>query len=283
MTRTDRRALVDWDRPIISIKVQAKLLSLNRSGLYYSPVGPSDEEVNIKRAIDRLHYDHPSWGSRKIAAMLKSQGYRANRKRVQHYMREMAITVVYPGPNLSKRNQQHHVYPYLLRDLSTDHVGQVYATDITYIPLKRGWMYLTAVIDWYSRYIVSWELSDSLHTDFVIQAANRAFAVRMPEIMNSDQGCQQYTCQSYIDMMKDRGVRISMDGRGRALDNVVIERFWRTLKRDEVYLNEYATPREAREAIARYIKVYNSVRPHQSLGNRTPAEVFYGSAEMLCA
>ncbi len=266
----------------MSIKVQAELLSLNRTGLYYRPVGPSDEEVEIKRAIDQLHYDHPSWGSRKIAALLKSQEYRVNRKRIQRYMREMAITVVYPGPNLSKRNQQHHVYPYLLRDLSIDHVGQVYSTDITYIPLKRGWMYLTAVMDWYSRYIVSWELSDSLHTDFVIRAVDRALAVKSPEIMNSDQGCQ-YTCHAYTDMLKGRGVRISMDGRGRALDNVVIERFWRTLKRDEVYMNEYATPREAREAIAGYIEVYNTFRPHQSLGNRTPAEVFYGSAKVLCA
>lgn len=274
--------MIDWEQSDLSIKTQADLLSINRTGLYYRPVGPSQEEVEIKHEIDRIHTDYPSWGSRTIAKILKRKVYRANRKRIQHYMRDMGITVVYPGPNLSKRNQQHHVYPYLLRNLEPDHCGHVYSVDITYIPLKGSWMYLVAVMDWYSRYIVSWELSDSLRTKFVIKAVNRALSIKLPEIMNSDQG-SQFTCKPYVETLKTHNVKISMDGRGRALDNVVIERFWRTLKRDEVYLKEYASPREARESIGKYIDVYNNIRPHQSLDGRTPAEVFFGSVDRMCA
>ncbi len=278
LTRSERSSLIDWETKEVSIKAKASLLSLNRTSLYYKPKGPSAEEIEIKHRIDRLHLDHPSFGSRKITACLRRMGHVANRKRIRRYMREMGITAVYPGPNLSRRNQQHKVYPYLLRNLTPDHPDHVWGIDITYIALRRGWMYLVAVVDWYSRYIVDWELSDSLHTGFVATALSRAFSGARPEILNSDQGCQ-FTSQDYIDLLKGNGVKISMDGRGRALDNAITERFWRTLKVEEVYLKEYTTPRQARQEIARFIDLYNHWRPHQSLGYSTPAEFYYEAAQ----
>ncbi len=277
LTRNERSSLVDWETKEVSIKTQASLLSLNRTSLYYEPKDPSDEEVDIKHRIDRLHLDYPSFGSRKITACLRRMGYVVNRKRIRRYMRQMGVTAVYPGPNLSKRNQQHKVYPYLLRNLTPAHPDHVWGIDITYIALRGSWMYLVAIVDWYSRYIVDWELSDSLHTDFVATVVSRALRGSRPEILNSDQGCQ-FTSQDYIDLLKRNGVKISMDGRGRALDNAITERFWRTLKVGEVYLKEYATPRQARQEIARFIDLYNNWRPHQSLSYSTPAEFYYGAA-----
>jgi len=281
LTRTERSALVDWETKELTIKAQARLLSLNRSSLYYKPTGPSTQELEIKHRIDRLHLDHPAFGSRKLTACLRRMGYLVNRKRVQRYLREMGITAIYPGPNLSKRNQQHKVYPYLLRNVTPAHPNHVWGIDITYIPLQRGWLYLVAIVDWYSRYIVEWELSDSLHTDFVLKTVTRAFQQSRPVIFNSDQGCQ-FTSQDYLDLLKQNGVRISMDGKGRALDNAITERFWRTLKIEEVYLKEYATPRQARLEIAQFIESYNNWRPHQALDYQTPAEVYHKEALGTC-
>lgn len=276
MSRDERLQLIDWDRRDLSLATQAELLGLNRSGLYYKPKPPSEEGLALKRAIDEIYTEHPYYGSRRITAALRRQGFVVNRKAVQRHMREMRLEAVYPGPNLSRRSQQHRVYPYLLRGMVITAPNQVWGTDITYIRLARGWLYLVALLDWHSRYVVSWKLSDSLDVQFVLSAVQDGFAKARPEILNSDQG-SQFTSPAYIRLVEGAGVRISMDGRGRAIDNVFTERLWRTLKYEEVYLKDYTSPREARESIATYFDFYNNRRLHQSLDYCTPAEVYYGS------
>ena len=228
----------------------------------------------IKHRIDEIYTDHPYYGSRRITAQLRRDGHMVNRKAVVRHMREMGISGICPGPNLSKRNQEHQVYPYLLRGVPIIHVNQVWGIDITYIRLIKGWMYLVAIIDLYSRYVVSWQLDQTLEIPFVLEAVRRALQVATPVIMNSDQG-SHFTSPQYIEVLKDANVQISMDGKGRATDNIFIERLWRSLKYEEVYLHEYATPRDAREGIAGYLQFYNEKRLHQSLNYRTPAERFY--------
>lgn len=264
---------MERDHPELSLKVQAELLGLNRSGLYYRSRRPNDRELAIKRLIDEVYTAHPSFGSRRITAWLRRDGWRINRKAIQRHMQEMGLAGIHPGPNLSKRNLQHKVYPYLLRDLKIEHPNQVWGVDITYIRLAHGWMYLVAVVDWYSRFVVSWKLEQGLGIEFVLRAMRRALAQATPEICNSDQG-SHFTSDQYLELLKAAKVRISMDGRGRALDNVFTERFWRTLKYEEVYLHEYANPREARRQIAEFIDFYNWERPHQALDYKTPAEVY---------
>jgi len=227
---------------------QASLLSLNRTGLYYKPVEPSPEEVDVKHRIDEIYTEHPYYGSRRITAQLRRDGYMVNRKAVVRHMREMGISGICPGPNLSKRNQEHQVYPYLLRGVPVIHANQVWGIDITYIRLTKGWMYLVAIMDWYSRYVISWELDQTLEIPFVLEAVRRALQVATPLIMNSDQG-SHFTSPQYLDILKAANVRISMDGKGRATDNIFTERLWRSLKYEEVYLREYRTPREARDGI----------------------------------
>jgi putative transposase len=253
---------------------QASLLSLNRTGLYYKPVEPSPEEVAVKHRIDEIYTEHPYYGSRRITAQLRRDGYMVNRKAVVRHMREMGISGICPGPNLSKRNQEHQVYPYLLRGVPVIHANQVWGIDITYIRLTKGWMYLVAIMDWYSRYVISWELDQTLEIPFVLEAVRRALQVATPLIMNSDQG-SHFTSPQYLDILKAANVRISMDGKGRATDNIFTERLWRSLKYEEVYLREYRTPREARDGIRKYLEFYNERRLHQSLDYRTPAECYY--------
>ena len=271
--------MIDWeppqdpDMPELPIVQQSELLTLNRTSLYYKPVEPSEEELQLRHRMDEIYTDRPVSGSRYITAMLRREGWIINRKRVSRCMREMGIAGVCPGPNLSKRNQQHKVYPYLLRNLTIDRPNQVFGVDITYIRLKRGWLYLVAVIDWYSRYIVSWRLDQTLDMEFVLEATKEALETATPEIMNSDQG-SHFTSPRYTELLKDAGVQISMDGKNRALDNIFTERFWRTIKYEEVYTKEYASPREARINIGRFIKKYNHERPHQSLRYHTPAEIY---------
>lgn len=197
-----------------------------------------------------------------------------SRPTVQRYMREMAIQGISPGPNLSKRNLQHQIYPYLLRGLAIERVNQVWGIDITYIRLQAGWMYLVAILDWFSRYVVSWELDYSLEMPFVLKAVDRALEQASPEIWNSDQG-SHFTSPQYLDRLLAAEVRISMDGKGRALDNILTERLWRTVKYEEVYLKDYASPREARQGLTQYLTFYNQERPHQSLDDCTPAEVYF--------
>ncbi len=233
------------------------------------------EELAIKHRIDEIYTAYPFYGSRRITAQLRREGFVVNRKTVQRHMREMGIAGICPGPNLSRRNAEHRVFPYLLRGLAIEAPNQVWGVDITYIRLQRGWLYLVAVMDWYSRYVVSWELDQSLEVDFVLTAVRRGLERARPEIVNSDQG-SQFTSPAYIELLQAAEVRISMDGKGRATDNIFTERLWRSLKYEEVYLKEYQTPREAREGIASYLNFYNTTRVHQALGYRTPAEVYLG-------
>lgn len=268
-------AMVERENTTVPLRTQARILTLNRSSLYYKPAEPSEEEVRLKHRIDRLYTDHPVYGSRRITQELRFEGWDVNRKRVQRCMREMSLAGICPGPNLSKRNLRHKVYPYLLRNVTPSRPNHVWGIDITYIRLKRGWLYLVAVIDWYSRYIVSWQLSQTLEMPFVLDAVKSALRQATPEIMNSDQG-SHFTSDQYTELLKDAGVRISMDGKNRALDNIITERFWRTLKYEEVYLNEYDGPKDARHRIGQFIQHYNFTRRHQSLGYVRPAEVYFG-------
>jgi putative transposase len=260
----------------LSLVVQAELLGVSRASLYYKAVEPSAEEVRIKHRIDELYTQYPFYGSRRIAVCLQREGLLVNRKAVQRHMRDMGIAAIYPGPNLSKRELAHRTYPYLLRGVTATAPDHVWGIDITYIRLVAGWLYLVAVLDWYSRYVVSWELSDSLEIEFVLSAVGRALAVARPEIWNSDQG-SHFTSPQYIERLTAAEVRISMDGKGRALDNIFTERFWRSVKYEEVYLHDYTTPRTARQGLTRYMEFYNHERPHQALNYRTPAELYGGA------
>jgi putative transposase len=265
---------VDWENRALPVNAQAELLSLNRSGLYYQPVPPSAQEVALKHRIDEIYTAHCYYGSRRIAAQLHREGQPVNQKTVARYMHEMGLSAVYPGPNLSKRAQQAAIFPYLLANVTANSSNHIWGLDITYIRLRGGWMYLVAVLDWYSRYVVSWELDQTMQIAFVIEAVQRALSQARPQIWNSDQG-SQFTSPQYTQLLLSHDVRISMDGKGRALDNIFTERLWRTIKQEEVYLNDYATPREARQGLSTYLRFYNEERIHQSLDYRTPAEVYF--------
>ncbi len=268
--------MIEPATPKVPLTLQTELLGLNRTSLYYRPAPPPPEEVTIKHAIDRIYTDNPAYGSRRIAVLLK-QAYQlvVNRKAVQRHMREMGIAGISPGPNLSQRHPGHRSYPYLLRGVTAAYPNHVWSIDITSIPLVAGWMYLVAVLDLYSRYIVSWALDDTLELPFVLDAVTRALASAQPQIWNSDQG-SHFTSPQYTQLLLDAGVQLSMDGKGRALDNIFIERLWRTVKYEEVYLREYGAPREARYWLSRYLTHYNEKRPHSSLDYQTPAAVYYG-------
>lgn len=265
--------MIERDRDELSVRQQAKLLGLNRSSLYYQPAAVSERELMIKHRIDELYTRYPFYGSRRITAELR-QEMRINRKTVQRYMAEMGLVALYPGPNLSQRNPTHAVYPYLLRGLTASYSNHVWGIDITYIRLRRSWMYLVAILDWYSRYVVSWELAQSLELEFVLLAVDHALAQARPVICNSDQG-SHFTSSEYLDRLKAAQVQISMDGRGRALDNVFTERLWRTIKYEEVYIHEYETPRQVRQGLAHYLTFYNHQRPHSALHYQPPAAVYF--------
>ncbi len=256
--------------------MQAELLGLSRASLYYKRVPPAAQEIAIKHRIDELYTAHPFYGSRRLTVCLQREGRHINRKAVQRYMREMGIVAIYPSPNLSQRELAHRVHPYLLRGVRATRRDHIWGIDITYIRLIAGWLYLVAVLDWYSRYVVSWELSDSLEIEFVLTTVERALLHATPQIWNSDQG-SHFTSPQYIERLQAAQVQISMDGKGRALDNIFTERLWRTIKYEEVYLHEYTTPRMARQGLTRYLEFYNQERPHQALNYRTPAEL-YGRA-----
>jgi putative transposase len=284
LSSAERRVLVDPDLPgkgQIPLTVQADLLSVSRSSLYYRPRQPAAEEVALKHRIDAIYTQYPFYGSRRITAQLRREGKEVNRKAVQRRMREMGIARICPRPNLSRRVPGERVYPYLLRDLKCTHPNQVWGIDVTYIPLQAGWMYLVAVLDWYSRYVVTWEVSDTLHLPFVLSATRRALGQARPVIWNSDQG-SHFTSQEYRVLLQRAGVQISMDGKGRALDNVFVERLWRSVKYEEVYPNDYGSPREARASLSRYFAFYNHERPHQALNYQTPAEVYFKFAPDRC-
>ena len=262
--------------PILPISVQADLLGLNRSGLYYKPVPPSEEDLHIKLLIDKIYTRFPTYGYRRICWYLNEKEHLLiNHKAVLQHMREMGIQAIYPRQNTSRPEPANKVYPYLLKGLKIDHPDHVWSIDITYIPIKNDWLYLVAIIDWYSRYVLDWQLSDTMEIDFVLDTSHKALEISTPEIMNSDQG-SHFTSPKYTQIFLDAGARISMDHRGRAYDNIFIERLWRTVKYEDVYPNAYETPREARIGINRFMKYYNHERPHSRLQYRTPEEVYRG-------
>jgi putative transposase len=255
---------------------QCELLALNRSTLYYVPAKVSAEETALMKAIDRIFTKWPFYGSRRIAFELRQLGHKVNRKRVQRLMRIMGLQALVPGPHTSKPHPDHKVYPYLLRRLDIDRPNQVWAADITYIPLENGWGYLIAIIDWYSRAVLSWRLSNTMTVDFCVDTLTDALRRHgKPEIFNSDQGAQ-FTSPEFTGVLQNAGVAISMDGKGRATDNIFVERLWRSLKYEDVYIRDYATLAQAQEGIANWIHFYNQTRPHSALQNRTPMEVYRG-------
>jgi putative transposase len=277
---TTRKGLVR-SRSDLTIERQCELLELNVSTYYYKPVEKTPEQLKrdeaIRNALDKWHTAMPYLGCRKLVTKLAEDGLKTHRKEVKKFMDEMGIYAVHPKPNLSKRNKKHKIYPYLLRHKAIFLPNQVWAVDITYIKLGHGHMYLTAIIDWYSRFIVGWALSDTLDTAPVLQAVEAAIGkYGTPSIINSDQGCQ-FTSDDYTGFLKDRGIRQSMDGKARWIDNVIIERWFRSLKYDDIYINEYNSPKELRRGIAAYVRDYNCERPHQSLGNAVPAKVYGAS------
>ena len=254
---------------------QAELLSISRRSLYYQPRVPPPEEVALKHRIDELYTAHPFYGSRKLTVLLAQEFGAINRKRVQRYMREMGIAGIVPGPNLSKRAAQHRIYPYLLRDVTAQTPNQIWGCDITYVRMRASWLYLVAILDWFSRYVVSWAFSDTLELPFVIEALSQALNIATPQIWNTDQG-SQFTSPQLTTHLEAAGVAISMDGKGRAHDNIFTERLWRSLKYEEIYLADYGSPREAREGIGSYFQFYNGERPHQALDYRRPADLYLG-------
>ena len=273
----DKRKLIDQEPGdnVPSIRRQCALIGLNRSTLYSpSKVGESEENLKLMQRIDEIYTKHPFYGSRKITAVLVREGKRVNRKRVRRLMGIMGIQSIAPKPNTSKKHPQHKVYPYLLRGVKIERVNQVWSTDITYIRVGRGFAYLVAVIDWFSRNVLSWRLSNTMDTTFCIEALEEALnKYGRPEIFNSDQG-SQFTSEAFTGVLKKHDIAISMDGRGRALDNIFVERLWRSVKYEEVYIKQYQTMRDAKLGLNAYFRFYNHERPHQSLNNLTPMEIY---------
>jgi putative transposase len=271
----DRRKWIDTGHQRLSVTRQCLLAGLPRSRLYRPARGQeSPFNCDLMKEIDRLFLDRPYYGVPRITNWLNRLGWAVNEKRVARLMRRMGLHSVLPGPHTSRPHPKHPVYPYLLRNLAVTSPDEVWCADITYIPLHRGHLYLVAIMDWFSRYVLAWELSNSMETDFCLRALNRALMRGSPSISNTDQG-SQFTSEAYTGRLTEAGVRISMDGRGRALDNVFIERLWRSVKYEEVYLSDYANGLEAQHGLDRYFRLYNTDRPHQSLQWKTPYEVHF--------
>lgn len=271
--------LIERDHPTLSITRQCELLGLSRPGYYYSPQGISERDLTIMRLIDEEYTRHPFYGSRRMRDWIRDQGYPICRDHVRRLMRLMGIEAIYPRRRLSIPNKEHRIYPYLLNDLKITRPNQVWAIDITYIRLFEGFCYLVAIMDWYSRYVISWELSLSMETEFCLEALERALSIATPEIFNSDQG-SQFTSDEFTAMLKDSGIQISMDGKGRVFDNIMIERLWRSVKYEEVYLKDYEDFWVAQESLGVYFPFYNEERRHQNLKKARPLEVYKGLRTM---
>ena len=259
--------------PDISILRQCRLLGLPRSSYYYQPKGESRLNLTLMRLLDEQYTRTPFYGSPKMTLWLKTRGYAVNHKRVERLMRVMGLQAIYPKPDTSRPHAEHKIYPYLLRGVEIDHADQVWSADITYIRMSRGFLYLAAVMDWFSRYVLSWRLSNTLESSFCVEALEMALEAKQPKIFNTDQGTQ-FTSEDFTGILKDREIAISMDGRGRYLDNIFVERLWRTVKYEEVYLHDYQTSGEAYLGLKKYFDFYNTERFHQSLDYRTPYEVY---------
>lgn len=266
--------MIEPEHPELAVHRQCELLGLSRSSYYYRAKPVDRQNETLMRFIDGQYTKTPFYGVARMTAWLRRQGWRVNPKRVRRLMRLMGLEAVYPKPWTSKPARESKKYPYLLKNLVIDRPDQVWAADITYIRLDKGFIYLVAIMDWHSRYVLSWEVSTTLETAFCLAALAKALALSSPEIFNSDQG-SQFTSLELTGMLESQGVQISMDGRGRAMDNIFVERLWRTVKYEEVYLKNYETVAEAREALSRYFHFYNTERLHQSLGYRTPQEVYF--------
>jgi len=280
MTRATRLDMIDRQHSALPVVNQCALLNLSRSSVYYRPAPTNEEDLALMRLIDEQYLRTPYYGSRRMVEALRRQGHVANRKRVQRLMRLMGIEAIYQKPNTSKKHPENKIYQYLLRNLKIDKVNQVWCTDITYIPMAKGFVYLVAIMDWSSRYVLSWRLSNTMDADFCVEALEEAIArYGRPEIFNTDQG-SQFTSEAFTGVLSRNMIAISMDGKGRFMDNIFIERLWRSLKYEEVFIKAYATVAEAKSGIGNYISQYNAERPHQALGYKTPREVFEAEASL---
>jgi putative transposase len=265
--------LIEEGNKAIPVKRQCELLGLARSTRYYHPQPISAEDVELMNLLDWYNKRCPFHGSRRLTAWLRTQGWLVNRKRISRLMRLMGLEAIYPKPRLSRGRKDHKKYPYLLSGVEVTRVNQVWSTDITYIRLHSGFLYLVAVMDWYSRHVLAWETSICLDSDFCVRALERALSRGCPEIFNTDQGVQ-FTSENFVEVLENRGIRVSMDGKGRALDNVFVERLWRSVKVEDVYLKDYRSVIKAVEGPGKYFRFYNENRLHQSLGYRTPGSVY---------
>lgn len=271
-----KRALIEPGHDQLSIARQCQIVGLARSTYYAQPgCAACEEDLQLMRLLDEQYLKTPFYGARKMAVELRKLGHQVGRKRARRLMRIMGLVALGPWPRTSKPAPGHKIFPYLLRDVKIEQVDQVWSTDITYIPMRRGFVYLVAVMDWKSRYVLSWQLSVTMDTGFCLEALEMALADGKPEIFNTDQGAQ-FTSQAFTGRLIEAEIRISMDGRGRALDNVFIERLWRSLKYEEIYLNGYDDVRELHRALVRYFRFYNEERTHQALGYKTPSEIYRG-------
>jgi len=274
-----RRLMVEPDNYKLSIVNQCELLGISRSGYYYTPIPESAENLKIMRMMDEQYLKTPFYGVRRMHAYIRHQGYQINIKRIRRLLRLMGLEAIYPKPNNIKQQSGHKIYPYLLNGLSINKINQVWSSDITYIPMKSGFLYLVAIIDWYSRFVLSWQLSNSLESNFCVDALESALELGCPDIFNTDQG-PQFTSERHINRLKSNKIKISMDSKGRAIDNVFIERLWRSLKYEYVYLNAPETGKELYYGLDDYFNFYNNERLHQSLGYQVPREVYYKNKQI---
>ena len=283
MNRSLRQAMIDRGHKQLSLVRQCTLLNISRASVYYRPVSTRAEDLELMARMDRQYLKTPFYGSRRMKAWLLAEGYLVSRSKVRRLMRLMGLEAIYRRPNTSKPAPGHRVYPYLLKGADVNRVDQVWAADITYIPMAQGFLYLVAIMDWHSRHVLAWKLSNTMDTDFCVTALEAALGKGRPEVFNTDQGAQ-FTSDAFTQTLQERGIRVSMDGKGRYLDNIFVEQLWRSIKYEEVYLKAYQTVAEARVGINAYLEFYNRRRPHQSLGYRTPAQVYQkGQAEKRVA
>jgi len=272
--------MIDREDKDISVRRQSDLLGLNRSTVYYEPVQVGEYDLRLMNRTDELFTKYPFFGSRRLMEYLNMDGYDVGRDKVRSVMKELGLEAIYPKKSTSIRNQAHRLYPYLLRGVDIVRPDQVWSADITYIRLSHGFVYLVAIIDWYSRYVLSWRLSNTLDTDFCVEALREALEYGTPDIFNTDQG-SQFTSEVFTGLLIGAGIRISMDGKGRAMDNIFVERLWRTVKYENVYLNSYGTIPEAEFGLGGYFEFYNNDRLHQALGYRAPAEIYVGGRDKI--
>ena len=273
MSRPQRLDMIDRKHRELSLVRQCSLLGISRSSVYYRRVPARAEDLELMALLDRQYLKTPFYGSRKMPAWLRAQGYRVNRKRVRRLMRVMGLEAIYRRPNTSKPAPGHRIFPYLLNGVEVNRVNQVWTADITYLPMARGFLYLVAIMDWHSRYVLAWRVSNTMEVGFCLEALEEALSKGRPEIFNTDQG-SQFTSDAFTGMLLEQGIQVSMDGKGRYIDNIFVERLWRSVKYEEVYLKAYGNGAEAKAGIGTYLDFYNQERPHQALGYQTPGEVF---------